>query len=122
MRIVNASFLQPKKLYIRDKLRADTLMREYLCVFANQHALGINEELASQLVTQPSTRRSSAYLTYGHWLIKRLAGESDGPSILALWRLVAWDPRGGMRRGFTIELEYFKAAESDLLTALKVPS
>ncbi|MDX1926421.1 MAG: hypothetical protein SFV81_07885 [Pirellulaceae bacterium] len=97
-------------------------MREYLCEFAHQHALRINEELASQLVTQPSTRRSSAYLTYGHWLIKRLAGESDGPSILVLWRLIAWGPRGGMRRGFTLELNDFKAAESDLLTALKIPS
>ena len=71
----------------------------------------INEQQAMQIVTGPSTRGSAAYITYGRWFILRLSGESDGPGILALWRLIAWDPRGGMRRDFTLELDDFKLAE-----------
>lgn len=86
---------------------------------ARENGVEINERQAMQFVTDQSTRRSAAYITYAHWLILRLAGESDGPAILALWRLIAWDPRGGMRRDFTLELDDFKLAEVQLLAAIK---
>jgi len=119
MQIVNAPHLQTKKLYAKDKRRADFLMAECVTELAKEHRLHINDEQATRLVADKTSRRDAAYITYGHWLIKRLSGESDGPSMLALWRLVAWDPRGGMRSGFTLQLNDFKDAESSLLAAIR---
>lgn len=119
MRIVNAPHLKAKKLYAKDKRRADLLMSECVAELAKKNAIDISEELTSQIVTGDMTRRYSAYITYGHWLVRRLQGESDGPAILALWRLIAWDPRGGIRRGFKLELKDFKEAERKLLSAIQ---
>ncbi len=119
MRIVNAPHLQTKKLYARDKRRADFLMCECVSELATDNDLDIGDKLAERIVTDQNTRRFAAYITYGHWLIRRLSGESDGPAILALWRLIAWDPRGGMRRGFTLQLNDFKDAEKALLSAIQ---
>ncbi|MDX1961925.1 MAG: hypothetical protein SFX18_02150 [Pirellulales bacterium] len=119
MRIVNASHLHPKKLYARDKRRADYLMSECIAELASENGLKIDEEMTTRLVTDEKTRRNCAYLAYGHWLIKRLSGESDGPAILALWRLIAWDSRGGMRSGFTLQLNDFHMAETELISTIK---
>ncbi len=119
MRIIQASHLQPKKLHTRDKRRADFLMIECLAQFARENGLDLGEQLAAQIVSNQETRRSAAYLAYGDWLIRRLAGESDGPAILALWRIIAWDPRGGMRRGFELQLKDFKVAEETLVSAIR---
>ena len=119
MRIVNAPHLQTKKLYARDKRRANFLMTECLLDLAREQGLSITEERAKQIVTDGRTRRSAAYLAYGHWLIQRLSGESDGPAILQLWRLIAWDPRGGMRWGFTLKLRDFKTARQKLVALIQ---
>ncbi len=119
IRIINASHLRPKKLYERDKRRADFLMVECLLHLAHENGINISEEFATHVVKDQSTRRSAAYVAYGYWLIQRLAGESDGPAILGLWRLISWDTRGGMRRGFTLEIDDFKLAEDELLGAIK---
>ena len=119
MRIVNAPHLRTKKLYARDKRRSETLMRDCVAKLADEKSIHVSDDLVTRIVTEQPTRRSAAYITYGHWLIRRLYGESDGPAILALWRLIAWDPRGGMRRGFMLELDDFKAAETSLLAAIQ---
>lgn len=119
LRIVNAPHLQAKKLYARDKKAAELLMEEYLTILAHENEIELDAALAKQLRTDEKTRRAAAYLTYGHWLIRRLSGESDGPAILALWRLIAWDPRGGMRPNFELKLDDFRAAERQLLDAMR---
>ena len=119
MRIVNAPHLKAKKLYARDKRRADFLMAECVAELAKNNQLEIDNPLATRLVTNEGTRQYAAYVTYGQWLVRRLDGESDGPAILVLWRLIAWDPRGGMRRGFTLEIDDFKVAEEKLLAAIR---
>lgn len=90
-----------------------------LIQFAGENGLDLDEQLAARIVSNQETRRPAAYLAYGDWLIRRLAGESDGPAILALWRIIAWDPRGGMRRGFELQLIDFKVAEETLVSAIR---
>ena len=119
MRIVNAPHLRAKKLYTRDKRRAVTLMRQQLVEFAAQNAIELRDDLSDQILKNPETKRSAAFLAYGHWLIRRLSGNSDGPAILALWRLIAWDPRGGIRRDFKLKLNDFKMAEKHLMATMK---
>lgn len=122
MRIVNAPHLQTKKLYAKDKRRADSLMCECVAELAKENGIDLGEESTTQLVTNDKTRRYAATITYGHWLIRRLSGESDGPAVLVLWRLIAWDPRGGMRRGFTLDVADFRVAERELLLAIQTAS
>jgi len=119
MRIVNAPHLQAKKLSTRDKRRAEFVMVESLMTFAARNGLPIDESAAAQLVSNQTTRRWAAYIAYGDWLIRRLSGETDGPAVLALWRIIAWDPRGGMRRGFRLKLDDFTMAEKTLLSAIQ---
>jgi len=119
MRIVNAPHLRAKKLYAGDKRRAELLMRECLTALAAENNLAMDDDMAKRIVTEKITRRSAAYFAYGYWLIRRLSGDSDGPAILALWRLIAWDPRGGMRHGFTLQLDDFRVAENALLGAIQ---
>lgn len=118
-RIVNAPHLQTKKLFAQDKRRADFLMMECLQQLAAHNGLEIDERSAAKIVADVRTRRSAAYIAYGHWLIQRLQGKSDGPAVLALWRLIAWDPRGGFRRGFTLDADDFRAAEKTLISAIQ---
>lgn len=61
----------------------------------------------------------TAYIAYGYSLIGRLKGETEGPAVLALWRIIAWDPRGGMRRGFKLKLSDFKLAKRTILEAIR---
>jgi hypothetical protein len=119
MRIVNAPHLQAKKLFSRDKRRANFLMAKSAMELAKENGLDVSLDRATQLLSSPTIRRDAAFIAYGHWLIRRLLGESDGPAILALWRLIAWDPRGGIRRGFTLNLSDFKDAEDALLAAFR---
>jgi hypothetical protein len=117
-RIVRAPHLQAKKLAAHDKQRANFLMTEYLLALAQEHGIGLADHQAEQVVLDPTTRRACAYVSYGDWLIRRLQGESDGPAVLALWRLIAWDPRGGQIRGFKLRIADFMQAERQLLMAL----
>ncbi|MEP3480758.1 MAG: hypothetical protein ABJZ55_16030 [Fuerstiella sp.] len=123
-RLTNAPFLRTRKVYARHKRRANMLMEDCLQVLAKKHHLNIDVSRINQLVANQQTRRDCAYLAYGYWLVQRLSGESDGTSVLALWRLIAWDPRGGMRRGgmrrgFSLKLEDFQSARERLLVVLR---
>lgn len=119
-RIVNAPHLRAKKLSARDKRRADVLIRQSLTELAAQNDLDLADGQAEKILTNPDTKRQAAYIAYGHWLVRRLSGDSDGPAILALWRLIAWDPRGGIRRGFKLKLEDFILAENNFISTMKI--
>ncbi len=121
LRLRNAPHLQAKKLYAREKREANLLMLECMELLVRKNGIDCDEQRLKQIVNDSETRRDAAYLAYGHWLIKRLSGESAGPAILALWRLIAWDPRGGMRPNFTLEIDDFKAAEIKLVETLRSP-
>jgi hypothetical protein len=117
-RIINAPHLQAKKLAAHDKQRANFLMTESLLALALEHGISLHAQQAEQMVQDPLSRRACGYLSYGDWLIRRLKGESDGPAVLALWRLIAWDPRGGQIRGFKLRIADFMQAERQLLMSL----
>jgi hypothetical protein len=47
-----------------------------------------------------------------------MRGESDGASMLALWRIIALKLRDGVRLGFKLKVDDFEAAEKTLLSAI----
>ena len=119
MRIVNAPHLRAKKLYARDKKRADLLMSDYVFRLAGENGFDIEYDFAQKIAIEAKTRRSAAYVTYAYWLIQRLSGESEGPAVLALWRLIAWHPSGGMRKRFQFRVEDVRQAEEQILEAIQ---
>jgi hypothetical protein len=118
-RITNAPHLQPKKLTKADKLRADELMVERASALANEEGLNARRERIWAIVHDVTTRRFAAFSTYGHWLIQRLAGQTDGAAVLALWREIAWSRAGSPIQGFSLQFDDFELAERALLEAFR---
>ena len=107
------------KLYARDKRHAETLMIDAVVQIASENGLSVEEDFATQIVSSSRLSRPTAYLAYAYSLLNRLKGDSEGPAVLALWRKIAWDPRGGMRRGFKLKLNDFKIAEETIVNAIR---
>ena len=118
-RIVNAPHLQPKKLSKRDKRRAVDLMVDRVNSLALEQGLALNSDIATKIVQDNATRRSAGYSAFGYWLIKRTEGITDGKSILALWREIAWSPAGSPIQGFKLRYKDFVDAEESLLAAVQ---
>ncbi|GDY14451.1 hypothetical protein LBMAG53_33290 [Planctomycetota bacterium] len=121
-RVVAASHLKPKKLIDRDKRRARELMIMRLRELAEEHGREITESVAAVLVDDESLHRACGYSAYGSWLIQRLDGISDGSSILALWRVIAWKPQGSPIPDFHLNVQDFIAAETSLIAAINSSS
>jgi len=118
VRITRAPHLQPKKLYRSDKQRAKDLMIDRVLALAAEHKIEVSQLDAQEVVVNESTRRSAGYSTYGHWLIQRLDGYSDGPAVLALWREIAWNRKGSPIHGFQLLADDFVDAENAILKSL----
>ncbi|MBA3700262.1 MAG: hypothetical protein H0W78_15565 [Planctomycetes bacterium] len=118
-RLVNAPHLRAKTLNKCDKRRAEDLMALRARALATEHGIALEESRATELVAG-DLRRDLAYSTYGHWLVQRLDGHSDGPAILALWRNFAWKKTGSPIPDFTLSLQDFIDAETRILAALNM--
>lgn len=118
--LTQASRLQTKKVSNQDKVRSERLMELRLEALAKEDGCSIDSTTLETLV-QPRTqlRRSAAYSTYGHWLLERLEGFSDGVSLLALWREFAYEPTGSPIKGFKLFVENFVRAEEELVEFMK---
>jgi hypothetical protein len=117
--IVNAPNLQPKKLAKRDKDRAIYLMANRVTALACEEGIEAQLQHVTAVVHGDETRRPSAYSTYGYWLIRRLEGDTDGKSILALWREIAWNRAGSPIKEFKLRYKDFIDAEESLVHALQ---
>lgn len=116
--IANAPLLKTKKLTKRDKMRAFELMVDRVAALASEEGIAAQPEHVESVVEDASTRRCAGYSAYGHWLIRRMQGDSDGKSILALWREIAWKRSGSPITNFELRYEDFVAAEESLVGAL----
>ncbi len=104
----------------RDKQRAIDLMQQRVVQLAAEEGLSIAEVDAMQVVRDEDTQRACGFSAYGYWLIERMKGESDGASILALWRKIAWLPAGSPIHRFKLRIEDFVKAEKTLLAKISV--
>jgi hypothetical protein len=117
--LVNAPHLRPKKLTKRDRQRALDLMAWRVAALAREEGLNTTEDTCRTIATQDETRRHAGYSTYGHWLIRRMDGETDGHSILALWREMAWTRAGSPIKKFELRFDDVVEAEKELVEVLK---
>jgi hypothetical protein len=94
-------------------------MIERVAALAQEEGITVDAIKIQDIVTDPDTRRAAGFSAYGFWLINRLSGRTDGPSILALWREIAWTKKGSPISGFKLQYEDFEAAETTLIQALR---
>ena len=112
--LVDAPHLRAKQLLKRDKIRAEELMIDRVAVLANDEGIDVQRDDAIGIAQDDDTRRSAGYSAYGHWLIRRMNGDTDGKSVLALWRQIAWRPTGSPIRNFKLRYKDFVDAEESL--------
>jgi hypothetical protein len=118
-RLVNAPHLRPKKLKRKDKERAGRLMADRVAALAREEGIAATDAAVVAVVRGDETRRPAAYSAYGHWLIRRLDGDTDGTAVLALWREVAWKRTGSPIPNFRLRHEDFVEAEEVVAGALR---
>ncbi len=119
-RVVNGSHLKPKKVTTADKRRAKSLILDRLCDLATEEGFPFSRSDAVALIEDKEHRRAACYSAYGFWLIQRTNGITDGSSILALWREIAWTPLGSPRKGFQIQFKDFVNSENLLVASIGV--
>jgi hypothetical protein len=119
--IINASHLQPMKLTKRDKTRAVDLMIDRVSTLAFEEGVHLEHEEARAIVLDFATRRMAGYSAYGYWLIKRMEGITDGKSVLALWREIAWNKSGSPIKNFKLRYKDFANAEELIVQAMNKP-
>jgi hypothetical protein len=117
--LTKASHLRPKKTAQRHKDRARRLMEQRLVSLAFEEGIQANEDDVRYLCESDEARRYTAYSAYGYWLIRRLDGETDGTSILALWREMAWTRQGSPMKNFKLRIDDIRDAESNLVLKLR---
>lgn len=118
-RLVCGSHIKAKKLTSSDKKRAMLLMSYRLAELAHEHDLKLTTRDAEALIANPEHRIAAAYSTYGYWLIQRMKGVTDGPSILALWHQFAWTDAGSPRNDFKLRFDDFNTSEDMLLMSMR---
>jgi hypothetical protein len=117
--LVKSPYLRTKKLTKRNKHRATDLMTDRIVALALEEGISLQPAEAMSIVETDVTRRSAGYSAYGYWLIKRTEGHSDGKSILALWREIAWNRTGSPIQNFMLEYKDFVDAEESLIDAMR---
>jgi hypothetical protein len=115
----SAPHLETKRVSKAHKAGAVRLMEHRVAALAREEGIDVSAERATAVVHEAATRRFAAYSAYGDSLIRRLRGHSDGTSVLALWREIAWKREGSPIRGFELRYEDFAEAEVALVEALR---
>ena len=117
--LVNAPHLQPKKVSKRAKERAIQLMVNRVTALAHEEGIAVTDPTVVAVVRGDETRRAAAYSAYGHWLIRRLEGDTDGTAVLALWREIAWKRTGSPIKDFRLQYKDFVDAEEQVTNSLR---
>jgi hypothetical protein len=111
--LVTAPQLKAKKVLRRDKARARKLKVRAIQEIAREHNLQLDQQKAEKLIDSESGEYVSL-VAYGLQLVSRMQGSSDGPSVLALWREIAWEKTGSPKKNFKLEANDILNAEKAL--------
>lgn len=104
-----------KKAY----LMARNLKRIALRTLAEELKAPCIEDDFDAMVEESSIASDLSWVTYGQELIRRLEFGSQGEGVLVLWREIAWDEKGRMRKRFRLSADAFLRAEARLKDCLK---
>jgi len=116
-RIENLPHLQRRKPSTLDKKSAKQACITRVATLANEEGLVISDSSAATLAA--THQRSAAYSAYGSSLLERIEGLECDPSVLVLWRMIAWKPEGSPIKGFTLRAEDIFDAEEELVAGMR---
>ncbi len=114
---VSAPNLKTKKLTRRDVQRAQKLKAITLTQLANEQQVLLAEAKIAKLIGSPETALDVSLIAYGQQLLERTHGRSVGPSVLALWREIAWD-KSAPKKDFELRAKDILRAEKSLTTRI----
>lgn len=116
--LVDAPHLRVKKVHRRDKVRARKIKIYALQQLALERDTHLEPEQAEELIDSPDTALEASLIAYGQQLVARTRGFAVGPSVLALWREIAWEKTGAPKKDFQLEAEQILSAEESLAKRL----
>ncbi len=98
-------YFRPKNVTREAKHRAHKLKLQYLTQLAQNAEHPLDHAGAQALTEDTELREAVAMATYGHHLIRRIHGHSEGAALLVLWREFAWEESGSPKKAFRLNAE-----------------
>jgi hypothetical protein len=117
--LVPISRLQAKKLARRDKERARSLQMIAVKQLGHELDIAVSDEHALAIAQDAALRETVALVAYGHDLLRRLKGVTEGAASLALWRGFAWTATGAPRPRFKLTAEAILEAEATVIRTVR---
>jgi hypothetical protein len=99
--------------------RAQQMKDLYLSSLADEAGVALSSSDRESLLSDPKIANDLAFAAYGRELIRRSQFASQGEGVLVLWREIAWDQKGKVKKGFTLSAERILQAEAALVERLK---
>jgi len=112
--LVELPHLKPKKPTGVDRRKADALVTDALQALAAEDAVSLSNSEARKIAHDPAFREDLARIAWAQALMRRLAGQSDGPAVLVLWRIFAWTRSGSPIKNYEPTAEEFIASANSL--------
>ena len=98
--------------------RAHQMKDLYLASLAAEAGVSPSPAAREALLSDPKSADDLAFATYGRELLRRSQFASQGEGVLVLWREIAWDQKGKVKKGFTLSAERILQAEAALVERL----
>lgn len=98
--------------------RAQQMKDLYLSSLAAEAGVALSAADRESLLSDPKTADDLAFAAYGRELLRRSQFASQGEGVLVLWREIAWDQKGKVKKGFTLSAERILQAEATLVERL----
>jgi hypothetical protein len=118
--MVRRPHLRPKTVGGGDKKVAERMKRGFILRLAAARGMGGAEQVADDIMGDPTFREPVGLCTYAADLLDRLEGRVVGAASLALWRSFAWTPQGSRKKNFTLTADAIMAAQDTLSGRLGV--
>lgn len=99
--------------------RAHQMKDLYLSSLTAEAGVTLPAADRQSLLSDPKAADDLAFAAYGRELLRRSQFASQGEGVLVLWREIAWDEKGKVKKGFTLSAERMLQAEATLAQRLK---
>jgi hypothetical protein len=117
--LINVSHLKAKKIHLNDKKKSDKLKKNTLTQLCIDLGIEYPVDDFKEIINSNKTYESVSVITYGNELISRTKGNSNGASVLWLWRNFAWNKLGSPRKNFKFTKNYLLDSKTKVCMALK---
>lgn len=119
--LVSAKHLKVRTPSKKAHQKARQMKDLYLSSLAADAGIPFAYAVTDKLLSDPVLAEHIAFATYGRELLRRSEFASQGEGILVLWREIAWDEKGRLKKNFALSAARILQAEAAILDALRQP-